>query len=342
MSDIPFHILVRVDANHVVGLAHAIRVSEILPLLSMPHRLTVIGEGNLLAEFFPDAQIEFLTGEPNNFSALVRAMSPDLVLVDHPHPGCDFWSDLRRDAVAVPIVAIDDFGGELDADLIINGTVLHQYHHYPNLKKHAKLKVGAAYSLVRPIFSTSRWRDPADPCVLIIVGSGDRARDWALQLVIEESWGPVKMIVGRAFPDLDKLIRRCDGAGVALETGLSGEKMASAMSQASLVLITGGMIVYESIAVGVPAVVFPQIDNTIPEAHWFAQKGCITDLGFDGGMDPKVISSKVRDLLSDPSMRNEMSMAQAQVIDGLGMFRAASAINAILDQRIAWDKSLKN
>jgi hypothetical protein len=46
------NILVRLDANHDIGLAHAIRVSSILALLSNRYLLTVAGQGDQIKDFF--------------------------------------------------------------------------------------------------------------------------------------------------------------------------------------------------------------------------------------------------------------------------------------------------
>lgn len=329
------HILVRLDANHQIGLAHAIRVSAILDLLEVPHRITVAGAGELIADFFPGQQLLPASVEdPDAFFSLIDAIRPDLILVDHPRPGHNFWRELSVSAGDIPIVAIDDEGGEVDANLVINGTVLDQYHHYPLLRPQPSLLLGREYALIRPVFGAAPWRNPREPSVVIVVGSADRARDWALQLMSGKvdlsNWGKVRVIVGRAFPDMARLQHDCDALGVSLESGLSGERMAEAMAQASVALITGGMIVYEALAVGVPAIVFPQIENLIPEARWFAQRGCIVDLGYEGGMDSGLISETVGRLLASPSERLAMSSSQRATIDGRGMVRAAQAIHGLL------------
>lgn len=329
------HILVRLDANHKIGLAHAIRVSAVLDLLKAPHRITVTGAGERIIDFFPGQRLLPVCVEDNDaFFSLIGEIQPDLILVDHPRPGHSFWHGLSVSAGDIPVVSIDDEGGEVDADLVINGTVLEQYHRYPRLRPQAKLLVGRDYALIRPVFGETAWRNPTESSVVIVVGSGDRARDWALHLLSGKidlsSWGTVRMIVGRAFPDMARLRHDCDALGVSLESGISGEGMAEALSQASVALITGGMIAYEALAVGVPAIVFPQIENLIPEAQWFAQRGCIVDLGYEGGMNSSLVSEAVGRLLSSSSVRLVMSLSQRATIDGHGMVRAAQAIDGVL------------
>lgn len=337
------HILVRLDANHQIGLAHAIRVSAILDLLKVPHLITVAGTGGLIADFFPGQRLlPASVEEPNAFFSLIGEIRPDLILVDHPRLGSSFWHGLGVSANNIPVVAVDDEGGEVDADLVINGTVLDQYHHYPLLRAQASLLLGREYSLIRPVFGATTWRNPRESSVVIVVGSADRARDWALHLMSGKvdlsNWGKVRMIVGRAFPEMAQLQHNCDALGVFLESGLSGERMAEELSQASVALITGGMIVYEALAIGVPAIVFPQIENLIPEAQWFAEKGCIVNLGYEGGLNNGRVSEAVSRLLSSSSERLVMSSSQRATIDGYGMVRAAQAIDGVLADCISSDE----
>ena len=329
------HILVRLDANHLIGLAHAIRVSAIFNLLTVPHYITVAGMGDQIADFFPGQRVFPVSAEDtDSFFFLIDEIRPDVILVDHPRPGSNFWNELNARAGDVPIVAIDDEGGDVKADLIINGTVLDQYHKYPFAGPQAKLIVGREFALIRPVFRATPWQSPREDSVVIVVGSGDRACDWALQLtsgsVDLTQWGKVRMIVGRAFPSMARLQHDCDALGVSLDSGLSGERMAEALSQATVALITGGMVVYEALAVGVPAIVFPQIENLIPEARWFAQRGCIVDLGYEGGANSRLVSQAVSRLLASTSDRLAMSSNQRATIDGCGMLRAAKAISDLM------------
>ena len=326
-------LLLRLDANHEIGLGHAIRVAGILSLMKTGHRVTVAGEGTLLQAFFPGAEfLDMPKDNRNLFFALAEKVRPDLVVVDHPRPGEGFWERLAESPF--PVIAIDDEGGKVDADFIVNGTVLDEYHTYPNLRPGAELYCGTQYSLIRPAFGQSCWQDPAQPRVLIVAGSGDRAKDWALHLVSGQvdmtGWGQVSMVVGRAFPEMERLKRGCESLGIALDSNLSGEEMANRMSHVTAALLTGGMVVYEALAVGVPAVVFPQIGNLVPEAAWFEERRCISNLGNDGGMDGALVSEKVHALLDSPPLRRAMSSAARTIVDGRGMQRAAEIFDRVL------------
>jgi spore coat polysaccharide biosynthesis predicted glycosyltransferase SpsG len=131
------------------------------------------------------------------------------------------------------------------------------------------------------------------------------------------------------------LERACGERGVALAYGLTGTQMAQALAASTLALTTGGMVVYEAVAVGVPTVVFPQMANMIPEIAWLARAGCVADLGANGGHDAARVRDAVTRLLASRDERIAMSAAQHLVTDGRGVHKAAQAIGALLDREAA-------
>jgi spore coat polysaccharide biosynthesis predicted glycosyltransferase SpsG len=263
------------------------------------------------------------------------------VVIDHPRRNGP-WSRLVRRAVPGAVVAvIDDEGGDLDADLVVNGTVLEAYHRYSGLPARAQVLAGPRHTLLRPVFGRSRW--PAagagpgvgrEAGVLMVVGSGAGAADWARFLASEvldrTGWGRSRLVVGAAFPDRAALVSAGDAAGIQVLVGQSGAELAALLASAPVALITGGMIVYEALAVGVPAVVYPQIPNLLPEARWLAGRGCIHDLGAGGGFDAAAVRGAVNTLLGDRAAAAGMSRRQRRLIDGGGAGRMAAALLALV------------
>lgn len=334
MSAAAMTILVFLEAGHTIGLGHAIRVRGMLDLLGRQHRIVVAGEGARLDAMFADAQRR-PPAAPGELAALLAAVAPDLILADRPGFSAQWWQALDAAARDIALVVVDDYGGRFPADLVVNGTVLDEYHRYAGLRAGAQVLAGAPYALVRPQFAALPWAEPAERSVLVVAGGGDAARDWALWLVSGalplESWGRVTMVVGAAFPDRAALALACTQHGVALESDVAAERLAQLLSHSTVALITGGMIVYEAVAAGVPAVVYPQMDNLVAEASWFAERGAIVNLGA-GGMDAGQVGAAVAALLADRAERQAMSRRMRELGDGQGMLRAARAIGALMGQ----------
>ena len=307
------------------------RSSALADRLILATELVVAGdELDALAPFFPSARLRSV--ERDTLAAILSSEQPDAVIVDLRQHTAELWSALRGSGR--PVIAVDDEGGELTADLIINGTVPDSYHFYPALRPDGRALTGPLYTLLRPAFEAAPWRDPDAPSVAVVVGSGERARDWAFALVgdtIDRSaWGKVSMVVGAAFPKMETLQNACDQADVRLLSGLDAHGMADLLAGSRVALITGGMIMCEALAVGVPAIVFPQVPNLIPETAWFAARGAIRDLSFDGGMDMALVEAEVKALLHDRAEAAAQSARARAIVDGRGLERTAYAVETLL------------
>lgn len=324
-------ILVRLDANHTIGYAHAVRTMALLENLDISYNLHVVGNGEKLGELFPMADaVTFLdVGDEEPFERIVALLHPDLILIDHPRPSQELWQAARQSPFNL-VCAIDDEGGDVPADMIINGTILKQYHVYRNLPEGAEVLCGGKYALLRKPFAQANWSRPPSPSITIIIGSGRRAEKWAHYLLSDvisrQSCDATTMIVGNFFPSAQTLRKKCLKQGVEFVQGCNADEMAQRMANSSLVLITGGMIIYEALAVGVPAVVFPQEPNLPPESEWFERHGCIINLGYDGGMVAHQVEEAIDRILNNDDISSEISNAQKRTIDGNGMSRAANAI----------------
>lgn len=323
-------LLIRLDANHTVGLGHAVRSGALMALLGDDTEVAVVGDAlDVLAGFFPAARLRHLD---EGLQAIISQEAPDAILVDLPRHDAALWTALHQSGR--PIIAIDDEGGTVPADLVVNGTVLPRYHHYTGLPEGALVLTGAAYTLIRPEFGRTPWRGQGRATTAILIGSGERARDWAFTLagagVDRSTWGAITMVVGAAFPDRPRLQRICREAGITLRWSLNAQAMADLLADAGVALMTGGMVVYEALAVGVPVVVFPQVPNLIPEARWFAEHGIVRDLGYDGGMEMERVAREVGRLHHDGDAARSMAKLARSTVDGNGLARAADAIRAVL------------
>lgn len=331
-DNLPVRLLLRIDAGHQLGFGHAVRSSALVDALASRTELVVAGDDlDALARFFPTARLRSV--ERDSLVAILDSVRPDVVLVDLPRHTPELWSALR--GPGRPVIAVDDEGGELTADLVINGAVPDAYHCYPALRPGGKALTGPSYTLLRPAFGVTPWRDPETPSVTVVVGSGERARDWAFALVGDAldrtAWGKVSMVVGAAFPERETLRQACDHAGVRLLSGLDAPALADLLAGSRVALITGGMITSEALAVGAPAIVFPQVPNLIPEAAWLAARGAIRDLGFDGGMDMARVGTEVGALQRDRAEARAQSARARALIDGRGLERAAQAVETLLE-----------
>ncbi|MDB4341925.1 hypothetical protein OAA59_01800, partial [bacterium] len=324
----------RVDATHETGTAHAVRVRRLVQMLDTKPQVTIMGEDReLLGSFFPGYEVV----APGDYSKVSEI--PTACLGDCPDMPSKFWHSIK-DEYGVPTIALDDYGGAVHADLIVNGTVLDAYHKYSDLPDGGNVLCGSPYALIDPSFADTRWQSrPARRAVTIVAGGGDRAAGWIQALLDGDlnfgGWGEVELVVGASFPDSSETEKRATASGIRFSKAIPSSLLAARLSRSSVALITGGMIVYEGLCVGVPCVVFPQERNLIDEARWFETERCISNLGYDGGMDLPVIDRMVLDMIDDRQKAVGRSARGRALIDGQGMSRAATAIDGLISARLA-------
>ncbi|VAV94349.1 hypothetical protein MNBD_ALPHA02-6 [hydrothermal vent metagenome] len=338
LSD-PIKLLIRLDADHNTGLGHAARTAELLRHIDHPLDIHICGTGAQLPLFFgegitlhplPDRISE--VDKSDHFLRIAGDISAHILLIDHPNQSRETWQ--KYHGSPLPVIAIDDYGGDVQADLIFNGTILDDYHHYPLMAAKDHIFCGGDYALLNPVFGEV-CHNPVQDNLLIVIGGGERARQWALALTGEHSpfqdrvTGPITMIVGGTFPDIDRLRTACAKLDISVQQNIRQSDLADLLARHRAALITGGMIVYETLASGCPAIIFPQEKNLIHEADWFAQKGCLVNLGYEGGMDMKLVGQQLAVLYKD----QQRATNGRELIDGKGMIRAAREIDYFLSQR---------
>ncbi|GEM_PF-2012032 len=325
-------LFIRLDADHHTGLGHAARVSEILRHITGPLDIHICGSGAQLSLFFSD-NITFHILAKNASEEqkcailldLAKKHKADLLLIDQPGQTAQSWEAYHNSAF--PVIAIDDYGGAVQADLVFNGTILEDYHHYPLISGNNGLYCGGEYALLNPVFGAVNWAEPASKSLLIVIGGGDRAAAWAMALTGDQSpflsplYPKITMVVGGAFPETGALNLACERLGITLQQNIPQSQLAHLLGQHSCTLITGGMIVYEALASGCPAIIFPQEENLMREADWFSDHKMALNLGYDGGMDMNLVGKMIALSYHNPTCIKQ------NIIDGKGVIRAAGIID---------------
>ena len=230
-------IVLRLDGDFQIGLGHAVRCAALIAALAKPVALHLVGRGEGLARIFPGVPV-------TSPDVLDQLPLPDLVLMDRPDIEPAFWTWAKT--CGASIVVIDDVGGSFPAHLIINGTVLPDYHHYRDVLPEGRVAAGAGFALLRADFAKARAARSEQfqgEGVVIVAGSGARAAAWVKLLLSGAlpfaDWAPVTLVVGSAQPDAENVRMRCAALGIAFAQGLDGAGLAALLSQAAVALTTG-------------------------------------------------------------------------------------------------------
>lgn len=338
-------LIIRVDATPQVGMGHAFRTAALVESLRDSFEPVLCGDDDKLEQAFHN-----IPRMP-----LDEALKDDnaIILVDHPK-GLEALPSAKQ-----PKIVVDDFGDVKGADLVLNGTVTAGPTLYPEFHDPDKLLLGPDFVLLRQAFGesssierklaqemdTERAQKPsffapirnfffAPPResrseaylkhqktitkqydILIIAGSGQKARDWVYEMTqLFGEWNIV-IVVGAQFAGGG------DFGKHQVFQNLGAEPLTSLMRQSKIALVTGGMILYECLAAGIPTVAYPSVGNMVPEIDRLEDLGIIDNIA-----NIKDKPRHMRSLLMNKEFLAIRAKKGMKLVDGLGTKRAAQII----------------
>jgi UDP-2,4-diacetamido-2,4,6-trideoxy-beta-L-altropyranose hydrolase len=304
-------ILLRFDATKEIGMGHAMRVQSLVDALKdkTDINLVICGEGEGIKTVFKDLDIYSLNH--------IHKIDYDIAIQDI------VSSEIGLKNNDKPLIVIDDFGGNFNANLILNGSVLAHKNLYKGFTSKTKFLCGGQYSLLRKAFLKPNQIVEKMYDLTIVAGSGIKASEWVAstfqQLENFTINHRVALIVGRQFifpSNFQELIKDVD-----FYQSLDAQVLAQKLQQSHLVLVTGGMIMYEAIALGVPILVYPNVENQLDEISFFVENNVTENLMHINALEDHLIK-----LLNDEHIRQERLKLGQKLIDGHGAKRAAKII----------------
>jgi pseudaminic acid cytidylyltransferase len=265
------------------------------------------------------------------------AQGHDLVVLDHYGLGAE-WAK----AMPAPVMVLDDVA---DRDhvcaVLLDQNLGRKSADYDGLVPEGAARlIGPEYALLRPEFAQYRASSlqrrveasGAAKRLLISLGGGDMQAvvTWILDVLRDVPGAGalrVDIILGAAANSPDAIRAACEGLACAVHIHTAVENMAEHMAKADLMIGAGGSTSWERCALGVPAIVLPLADNQGPAVAAMVKVGVARAVI---PRDDAGLRTALEDLLSNPAQIRAMSAAAAQVCDGKGAARVATAIVDIL------------
>ncbi|MBI1407217.1 MAG: UDP-2,4-diacetamido-2,4,6-trideoxy-beta-L-altropyranose hydrolase [Caulobacter sp.] len=294
----------------------------------------------LLEAFAPDLPRIAIEGAgPARLTRATRGADADLIVFDH--YGLDA-GDHRDGAGERPVMVIDDLADRpLGADLLLDSGPQRRAGDYAGLiPPGAPMLIGPPFAPVRPAFAAAREatlarRMAGDPAgrILVSLGLGDlngitgRVLESLLRISGEAR---IDAVLGAGAPSLSK----CGALALVypqLTLHIDSRDMAGLTAAADIAIGGGGSSSWERCTLGLPTILLILADNQRPAARALEACGAAMALevaapDFAGHLEEDVIR-----LLIDDRLRLGMSLAAAQVCDGLGADRVAEAVMALLE-----------
>lgn len=268
--------------------------------------------------------------------ALARAGAEriDWLIVDH------YGVDSRWEAQLRPqvgnIAVIDDLANRShDCDLLIDTNLqANGLSRYDGLVPPECFRMlGPKFALLRPEFAeqraTLRARDGKVRRILVCFGGTDPSDQTtkALQAIalLRLDGISVDAVVGATNPHKETVQEFCS-AHSGFTFHCQTERMALLMANADLAIGAGGSATWERCAVALPSIVLTVADNQVPSTQIMAKEGRLLYLGDQAEVSAKMIAQQICSLFEAPHKLVELSMRSAELVDGCGAERVATAL----------------
>lgn len=343
-------LLIRADANEMIGTGHMMRCISIAEeFRGRGEAVTFIAadecSGKIAAsKGFPVICLHSvwndLERELDRLIDTVQRYDISLLLIDSYYVTEFYLKQLRQ---YTRIAYIDDVDAFLyPADLLINYNMYAESLDYPAKYRKAGMKtqfaLGCSYAPLRKEFSnTSRNTKEQVSDILITSGGTDpyHVTGSILDKLAEQPWFMQMhyyVILGRFHMDQSELEEKWKDCGhVHLLKNVSN--MSDYMKSCDVAITAGGVTVYELCACGIPSILYTLADNQLRIAQAVSERRLIPWVGDVRENMRECMDSIVEHLemyVSDREKRRQLSVRMRECVDGNGSRRLADRMNQII------------
>lgn len=327
-------VYIRVDAGFELGLGHVSRCRSIMSGLADRRECKFFLQtndpdtvsnalGGMRAEYikgiesFPkgyfDAALTDVQGLDQDQEAMIKSRSRILVCIDDEGPGLKGQDILiRPNLLGLPVPdSFDSRNYWTGRDYII----LH-----PEFEKFSSLRSD---------------RSGEVSCLFVCFGGSD-PNNLTLRCLPELISLPgslnVHILTGAAYPDFDRIGDLLKGDGrFVLSRNLPNA--AGALARADMALISGGTLLYEACAMGVPSLVVCQNEAQYKEAELAGMAGAVVNMGLHTNVNGQSLKAELSKMTADGYLRCSLSTKGSGLVSAGGTGRIVSRILSRLEGR---------
>tara|TARA_R110002049_G_scaffold69711_3_gene180522 strand:+ start:2887 stop:4524 length:1638 start_codon:yes stop_codon:yes gene_type:complete len=313
-----------------VGLGHAFRAVMLAHELVNYDLVFICEKKNDLAiKYIQSNNYEVSVCENGSLTEAVLEQTPDIVINDILDTEETYITALKASGIIV--VNFEDLGsGHLCAHLVVNAL-------YPDAVASKHVLTGEKYFCVRDefLYIEKKIRSQHVNKVLLTFGGVDEG-DLTTRVLSSISAACIEneieviVVLGPGFQNsqsLDQCLQTMNG--LKINVYHHTKRISDLMREADIAITSGGRTVLELASLEVPTIVICQ--NTRETTHTFAskEKG-ILNLGHRDNISDSDILSSFNQVLSDESLRNEMSDNMAALDLTLGKQRVINKIVSLI------------
>ncbi len=319
-------ILFRVEANKAIGLGHLSRCRSLaLEIFNKfgHESIFAVQQKNLAENFLAGLRAQIV--HPDEIYANMKF---DVAITDIPSLSLPDEEKITR--LALFNVGINDDGtGPFSYDILVRPNLLNTPTPI-GLKSHFECWKGREYIILHPDFAerhTSFTVRSAIRKIIVCFGGSDPSQ-LTLRAIhaLDRNAGDAEVvfILGPAFDHREALEEMIRGH-IKMKLKVNCPTMAEEFASADIAVISGGTLLYEACAIGVPSIVICQNEEQYQEAKIFHKAGAIINLGGQSKIDDTNIFPAMAAIL-DKRIRQKMSEIAREMVYPDGTRRIVSKI----------------
>jgi len=330
-------ILFVVDAGPKVGGGHVMRSLTLAGALGgQGGACTFMGPpavSDVLDAFAPGAaRLAAASTEPRDLAAAIDAERFDAVVFDHYGLGA---RDHRAMGQGRPVLVLDDLADRpLGADIVVDSGPARKPEDYDGLvSADARLLLGPNFAPVRPEFAALRetalaWRGEPVQRILVAMGLSDVG---GVTAKVVERLRPrigdagLDIVMGAGAPSLaglSKVARRDPRLTIHVDT----PHMARLTAEADIAVGGAGSSTWERCTLGLPTLQVILAENKGAASQAAAERGAALSVDLNATDFEAQFDRALTRLLIDADLRRKLAAASAELCDGQGAGRTATAL----------------
>ena len=330
-------ILIRADANEVVGTGHIMRC------LSLANAFSEIGEevAFCTADHRADDLIrskgykvicldsDWTELKEDGIVQIAEEMKPELILVDSYYITEEYMHKLRK---AAPTAYIDDMNACCwDVDYLINYNIYaNNFDYSAYLNSDTKLLKGPQYAPLRSEFKGMPKRKVKETVTDVLVSAGGADPEKITEKIMQGICPGQKdikfhFVVGALNPRIND-IKKLQDDNIILH--INEKNMSALMNSCDIAISAAGTTLYELCATGLPTITYTLADNQLLPAKAFEEQRIMISAGDcrDNSSFIDDLKSAVGKLANNHQLRRQCALNMQELVDGNGADRIARSL----------------
>ena len=324
----------RTDASVAIGGGHVMRciaLAEALEGQGWRCHFAGIPETPQTVRALGNSRFDFIalnnpTADATIDALVARLGSADAIIVDH--YGLDARFEMKCRRMAKAVMVIDDLcNRDHDCDVLLDTGWDRKVSDYAGrAPPDTVFLLGPAYALLRPGFADARKRmRPRIDLKRILVAFGATDSEGFTKPVVEALLrhfdGAVDVVLGSGAPGLAGVRALAERDSRQITLHIDTDRMSDLILAADLAIGAGGTSTWERCCLGLPTLLIATAANQRDNARALTEQGAAVVLAQTDEVLPAL-----RALTNDRPRLTAMSMAAAQMCDGLGAQRVATKL----------------